>query len=795
MMRFENYAILQKEDGAAWELGRGAMGITYKAQDTDLHVPVALKVINPTTLDSTDALDRFLREARAAAKLRHPNIASVFRLGKVGETHFYAMEFCEGQTVHQLVERRGALELRLALEITLQVASALTAAQDHGVVHRDIKPSNLMVTGRVPEEFTVKVIDFGLAKHTATDAAASDITLSSHRRGFVGTAHFASPEQLEDRPVDPRSDIYSLGVTLWFMLTGRPLFEGSLTRVVTQHLVQTPPIEKLSWLPPAVATLLESMLAKNPDERPRHARELRSRLQACLESLEFPRSISVPTPAGVLAGRFELQAPISTVGVLHRAADLTLGSRAVLVAVLPPDAVPDAAALEGVDRDLKTLKEHPHPALLAAQDRLRDGARTLISFECIDGIPLAEAVSAQGRFAIIDLVRLLRHITEAFDHTSRWHLHRLDLDPRQVLLRFVGVDPDSARRSVLTRSPAEWPACEVRANPLGPSLVIDPALRMRALVKLTLELLGAPPSASGFVPVGQLTAGGNELLQAALEGRRQFASAADFLAALNSFAALQSASAARASVSVAAPGGWATLVPDQSAVTQHGIPAVPAAKPPPPPPPPTTPPPYYPPPAPQPITSAKPFLVVGAMLLLVMLVVAIAGVAVAPWGRGLLGMHQRKPTPAPATPIPGVNQRDLDDAFREARMAEDAAEKLSEMLSRFDINRRLIKLSEERPQPDAEALEAYRLAEQTIERQIIDSEGALLLHAKRFQTYTPEVQALAFDRLDQQVASVGVNWRTRVAELLRRQIPKIPAESTRVDPAFREELKKLQSPP
>jgi hypothetical protein len=88
-------------------------------------------------------------------------------------------------------------------------------------------------------------------------------------------------------------------------------------------------------------------------------------------------------------------------GILHRAVDLTLGSRAVLVAVLPADAVPDAAALEGVDRDLKTLKEHPHPALLAAQDRLRDGARTLISFECIDGIPLAEAVSAQGRFCAL----------------------------------------------------------------------------------------------------------------------------------------------------------------------------------------------------------------------------------------------------------------------------------------------------------------------------------------------------------------------------------------------------------
>ncbi|HET6409509.1 MAG TPA: serine/threonine-protein kinase, partial [Chthoniobacteraceae bacterium] len=307
-VRFEHYEILRKEDGSPWELGRGAMGITYKAQDTDLHIPVALKVINPSTLESGDALDRFMREARAAAKLRHANIASVFRLGKTGDTHFYAMEFCEGQTVHQLVERRGPLELRLALEITRQVTEALVVAQDHGVVHRDIKPSNLMITGRVPDEFTVKVIDFGLAKHTSADAAPADITISSHRRGFVGTAHFASPEQLEDRSVDFRADIYSLGVTLWFMLTGRPLFEGSLTRVVTQHIMQAPPLEKLSWLPTPVAELLDSMLAKTPEQRPRSCRELRTRIQRCVDELDAGSTVpAIPNDHTVAA----LQPPSS----------------------------------------------------------------------------------------------------------------------------------------------------------------------------------------------------------------------------------------------------------------------------------------------------------------------------------------------------------------------------------------------------------------------------------------------------------------------------------------------------
>jgi serine/threonine protein kinase len=342
-IRFEHYEILRKEDGSPWELGRGAMGITYKAQDTDLHIPVALKVINPSTLESGDALDRFMREARAAAKLRHANIASVFRLGKTGDTHLYAMEFCEGQTVHQLVERRGPLELRLALEVTRQVTEALVVAQDHGVVHRDIKPSNLMITGRVPDEFTVKVIDFGLAKHTSADAAASDITISSHRRGFVGTAHFASPEQLEDRSVDFRADIYSLGVTLWFMLTGRPLFEGSLTRVVTQHIMQAPPLEKLSWLPTPVAELLDSMLAKTPEQRPRSCRDLRSRIQRCVDELDAGSTLpAVPNDRTVAAIHPPSSAPGagSYAGPAVSAHPSAVPAAATMPTQVPPSAVP-----------------------------------------------------------------------------------------------------------------------------------------------------------------------------------------------------------------------------------------------------------------------------------------------------------------------------------------------------------------------------------------------------------------------------------------------------------------------
>jgi serine/threonine protein kinase len=401
---FEHYEILRKEDGSLWELGRGAMGITYKARDTDLHIPVALKVINPSTLESGDALDRFMREARAAAKLRHANIASVFRLGKAGDTHFYAMEFCEGQTVHQLVERRGPLELRLALEITRQVTEALIVAQDGGVVHRDIKPSNLMVTGRVPDEFTVKVIDFGLAKHTAADAAPADITLSSNRRGFVGTAHFASPEQLEDRSVDFRSDLYSLGVTLWFMLTGRPLFEGSLTRVVTQHIMQPAPLEKLAWLPEPVAQLLDSLLAKAPEQRPGSCRELRRRLQRCLDELDS--GSTMPAAPGV---RTAPATPPEPSAAASAAAPAVSAHPSVLAAqpAIPrsetiPTVVPQTAAPPSIPTSLSPASEPSRPQPTSKPVLLIAAALVLILLLAGTGVlltPMLKKVIAPSKLA------------------------------------------------------------------------------------------------------------------------------------------------------------------------------------------------------------------------------------------------------------------------------------------------------------------------------------------------------------------------------------------------------------
>src|SRR5262249_15859489 len=161
--RFEHYELITDQDGTPVELGRGAMGVTYKALDVHLRCPVTLKVISEQFLGDESARLRLLREARAAARIRHSNLASVLHLGKTGRRDFYAMEFVEGETLENLIKRSGRLDLRLALEIVAQVAAGLAAVHKQNLVHRDIKPSNIMVNLEGEGALMAKIIDLGLA--------------------------------------------------------------------------------------------------------------------------------------------------------------------------------------------------------------------------------------------------------------------------------------------------------------------------------------------------------------------------------------------------------------------------------------------------------------------------------------------------------------------------------------------------------------------------------------------------------------------------------------------------------
>jgi serine/threonine protein kinase len=287
--RFDHYELVTGDDGKPIELGRGAMGITYKAFDVDLRLPVTLKLISEKYIGDELARLRFLREARAAAKVRHSNVASVFHLGRTSQGFFYAMEFVEGETLHSLIKRSGPLEVKLALEIVMQVAAGLAAIHEQHLVHRDIKPTNIIVHLKGADRVTAKIIDLGLAKTVGGTSSESAISTSGD---FAGTPEYASPEQFGALGVDIRSDLYSLGVTLWEMLTGRTPFRGSLAEVLYQHQQAPLPLELVRGFPQPVIALLEALLAKDPDLRLQDPTELLTALPKVADAVKELRTIT-----------------------------------------------------------------------------------------------------------------------------------------------------------------------------------------------------------------------------------------------------------------------------------------------------------------------------------------------------------------------------------------------------------------------------------------------------------------------------------------------------------------------
>ena len=320
--RFGVYEIDRLEDGSFYELGRGAMGVTYRATDTSLQRKVALKIIKiDIAARSADARERFMREARSAAALRHGNIATVYQFGMRQETaqYFYAMELIEGETLEERVRRAGPLDARTTIKIAQQVTSALAAAEKHGLVHRDLKPANLMLVSSDGEtahvtndkKLLVKIIDFGLAKAIHTQTEPKSLT---HDR-FVGTPAFASPEQFEHAALDVRSDIYSLGETLWFALTGKTPFGGrSVDEIHRAQKSNVLPIEQLkaAHVPTRLRSLLESMLALEPASRP-GTHQLAARLQRC-----SPEACSVRRTRFALAAAALVVLGMSTLFIAQR---------------------------------------------------------------------------------------------------------------------------------------------------------------------------------------------------------------------------------------------------------------------------------------------------------------------------------------------------------------------------------------------------------------------------------------------------------------------------------------------
>lgn len=277
-------------------VGGGGMGAVFRAWDTNLHRTVAVKVLSLRQAGDTESERRFQTEARSAARLDHPNIARAHYVGEDRGVPYIVFEYIEGTNVRDLVYGSGPLQLSDALNITLQIAGAIAHAWEREVVHRDIKPSNIILT----PEGLAKLVDMGLARiefleQTEQDKTATGVTL--------GTFDYISPEQARNpRDADIRSDIYSLGCTLFFMLTGRPPFpEGTVVQKLLAHQNEPPPDvrELRPDVPEVVSALLATMLAKQPSERFQTPPDLSGAITLCIEQLGLlPPAAALPAYVG-----------------------------------------------------------------------------------------------------------------------------------------------------------------------------------------------------------------------------------------------------------------------------------------------------------------------------------------------------------------------------------------------------------------------------------------------------------------------------------------------------------------
>jgi TPR repeat protein len=528
-MVFHHFEVLLRENGEPWVLGSGAGGTTFKARDIRLQRWVALKVVAARHFKSESAKELFLAEAQTAASLHHTSLAAIHYFGEQEGDCFYAMEYVDGSTLEELVSSEGAIAPEAALDIASQVAAALGVAHEAGLIHRDVKPANILLAHSPDEKRRAKLIDFGLA----ATAGAGETT------GFAGTPLFASPEQLDEAEVDARSDVYSLGATLFYMLCGRPPFVGSLSQVVTQHTLQPTPVDLISSAPPEVIALVKRLMKKDPARRPRSGSQARLEIDAVRRGLSTDQQATALQWLGRKFGALRKLGSVEG-GMLYSAA----GNEGREFAVLHLDHSADGLAVADRYRFACPPLQQLKSAVIRRPDSLVEVADGLLVVDAVTepSTRLLSVMRVRRLLPPEEALAILAPLAEALDEAAEHGLGIPNLGLRDIELR----PPQDPKTRLLL-----WPDLVPRVDllPVAEATRIDTSTTIvgRALVtscrssadegfapafviaSLAYEMLGGmtAPTAGHYVPLPELNEEQNSLLRATLGGSSSVSNATD----------------------------------------------------------------------------------------------------------------------------------------------------------------------------------------------------------------------------------------------------------------------------
>jgi tRNA A-37 threonylcarbamoyl transferase component Bud32 len=562
--RFGSFEILRTDDGKQLLLGKGAFGRTYKARHVFLERTVALKIINDKFLSDAKARERFLGEARAAAKLSHPHIAQILDFGETDGILYYAMEYCSGGDLSDYVKRNGPLSVVQTVQIGLQVAGALQCAHGAGFIHRDLKPSNLMLAS--PDgPIVTKLIDFGLvlAAPTEDSEPIDPDDMPTIEQRFIGTPLFASPEQLLVQPLDARSDFFALGMTLWFLILGAAPDQGNSAAIVASRLKADSYATRLPRkLPQTFQAVLARLLEKQPANRFANSTQLVAAFGKCAAGLGLPTAPSSTFAAGMATSEEDagppqpvpieqIDAPVEECYTVqgHRGGNATgmdyeatalSDQSTVWLHFLKPVILEQAKMLERLRKHVGLLQRRPQPSVLQPSAMRAHTDRTVVVLEAPSGIDLLAASKNAGPIRLAEARPLLQAIATGCDLLLAAGLPAPELEPHRIFIKEPAYPAPTAAASFTVAEPRLIPQLLTRnevAAVEGIAPVLDEPVCQFAMVVyrvLSARNLPAKPvlTPQDCLAIAGLSEEANRLLSHAIARQLVHATCSELLADL-----------------------------------------------------------------------------------------------------------------------------------------------------------------------------------------------------------------------------------------------------------------------